>query len=126
MPTPLECLYCHQSAERPIGAEPDKQRAGTCPACDSPHHVWCWHTNGGCARSNCRNNPKTRGHGTIPYQPARVRTLSAPAGGPETATVQSDRWTAFEKFESEYATQSHRRIAAAWDASLFDHFQPAE
>jgi hypothetical protein len=40
--------------------------------------------------------------------------------------VQSDRWTAFEKFETEYATQSHRRIAAAWDASLFDHFQPAD
>jgi hypothetical protein len=54
-----------------------------------------------------------------------VHDLFSPEQGPEQTQAQPDRWTAFEKFESEYATSSHRRIAAAWDDSLFRHFQPA-
>lgn len=48
------------------------------------------------------------------------------AQGTEKSHPQSDRWAAFEKFETEYSTVSHRRIAAAWDEELFSAFQPAE
>ncbi len=46
--------------------------------------------------------------------------------GPEQAHLNTDRWTAFEKFEAEYASGSHRRMAAAWNEELFGYFQPAE
>lgn len=45
---------------------------------------------------------------------------------PEVANVNPERWTAFEQFEAEYASGSHRRMAAAWNEELFKHFQPAE
>ncbi len=128
----IDCLYCHQSAERPIGPEPDKKKAGKCPECAGPHHVWCWHVHGGCARPNCRFNPKTRNHSPIPYEPARIHELAGLqelAGivrGPEKPDRQSNRWAAFEIFEKEYNTKSHRRIATAWNDELFNHFQPAE
>lgn len=48
------------------------------------------------------------------------------AQGTEKSHPQTDRWAAFEKFETEYSTQSHRRIAAAWNDELFSAFQPAE
>lgn len=124
--SPLECLYCQQSAERPIGPEPDKRRAGKCPECGGPHHVWCWHVHGGCSRLNCLYNPKTRNHAPIPYEPGRIHELFAIEQAPETPGAPSDRWTAFERFENEYKSGSHRRIAAAWNEELFDHFQPAD
>lgn len=124
--TSATCLYCHQPAELPIGPEPDKRRAGKCPECSSPHHVWCWHVQGGCSKPGCVCNPRSRVHGAIPYLPARVHELYGIEQGPESAHVNTERWTAFEKFETEYATHSDRRIAAAWDPELFDHFQPAE
>lgn len=55
-----------------------------------------------------------------------MRELYMMEQGPESAHANPDRWTAFEKFEAEYASQSHRRIAAAWNQELFYHFQPAE
>src|SRR5581483_3625540 len=122
----IDCLYCHHSAERPIGPEPDKRKAGKCPECGGVQHVWCWHVQGGCARPNCRLNPKTRNHAPIPYEPARVHELAVIAQGPEKPDRQSNRWAAFEIFEKEYNTHSHRRITTAWNDELFNHFQPAE
>jgi len=122
----LNCLYCLQPAERPIGPEPDKNKAGKCPECGGPHHVWCWHLNGGCARPGCLCNPKTPRHSPIPFVPAQVHDLFLPDQGPEKANAFPDRWAAFETFETEYATLSHRLIASAWNDELFNHFQPAE
>ncbi len=122
----INCLYCNRPADQATGPEPDRRKAGICPECRGPHHVWCWHMHGGCSRPNCVCNPKTPGHGPIPFQPSQVRDLDPLPGTPERARKQPDRWAAFEKFESEYATGSHRRIAMAWDDSLFNHFQPAE
>lgn len=55
-----------------------------------------------------------------------MRELYMVAQGPESSHLNSDRWTAFEKFEAEYSSHSDRRIAAAWNQELFSHFQPAE
>lgn len=122
----VECLYCHQSTARPIGPEPDKQRAGKCPECGGALHVWCWHVYGGCARPGCRFNPKTRNHDAIPYEPARIQNLTMFAEGPKKPRLNTGRWEAFEKFESAYQTSSDRQIAAAWNDELFGHFEPAE
>ncbi|MCC7161331.1 MAG: hypothetical protein IT331_02465 [Anaerolineae bacterium] len=123
---PLNCPVCQLPAERPIGPEPDKRRVGRCPECATQHHVWCWHVHGGCAKPNCLLNPRSRRHGTIPYQPERVHEVFMMDEGPEQAHLNTDRWTAFEKFEAEYASGSHRRMAAAWNEELFGYFQPAE
>jgi hypothetical protein len=122
----VTCLYCNRAADQPIGSEPDKRKSGKCPECKGPHHVYCWHAHGGCSRPNCVCNPKTARHGQIPFQPAQVHDVYSPSQSPEQAHAQPDRWTAFEKFESEYATGSHRRIVMAWDDALFRHFQPAD
>src|SRR5688500_1643832 len=91
----LNCLVCRLPAEHPIGPEPDKRRVGKCPECASPHHVWCWHVHGGCAKPNCVCNPKSRVHGMIPYLPARVHEVFMVDERPERPQPSMDRWTAF-------------------------------